>query len=125
ARRKMIVTDAVFSMDGDLAPLPQLLGLARQHGAWLMVDDAHGFGLLGDRGRGSLAHFSLRSEHLVYVGTLGKALGVAGAFVAAHETVIEWLVQCARPYIFSTAPPPALAPALECALDIVAGAQGD
>jgi 8-amino-7-oxononanoate synthase len=125
ARRKMIVTDAVFSMDGDLAPLPGLLDLAQRYGAWLLVDDAHGFGLLGERGRGSLAHFALKSEHLVYVGTLGKALGVAGAFVAAHATVIEWLVQRARPYVFSTAPPPALALALEVALDIVTGAQGD
>jgi len=125
ARHKMIVTDAVFSMDGDLAPLPPLLDLARQHGAWLMVDDAHGFGVLGERGRGSLAHHGLCSEHLVYVGTLGKALGVAGAFVAAHATVIEWLVQRARPYVFSTASPPALAVALEAALDITTGAQGE
>jgi len=125
ARRKMIVTDAVFSMDGDLAPLPRLLELAGQHGAWLMVDDAHGFGVLGERGRGSLAHWGLRSEHLVYVGTLGKALGVAGAFVAAHATVIEWLVQRARPYVFSTASPPALAVALEAALEISTGAQGE
>jgi 8-amino-7-oxononanoate synthase len=125
APRKLIVTDAVFSMDGDLAPLPQLLALAQQHGALLMVDDAHGFGVLGPRGLGCLAHFGLQSEHLVYVGTLGKALGVAGAFVAAHESVIEWLVQRARPYVFSTAPPPALAFALEAALDIVTGATGD
>jgi 8-amino-7-oxononanoate synthase len=76
-------------------------------------------------GRGSLAHHGLCSEHLVYVGTLGKALGVAGALVAAHRTVIDWLVQRARPYVFSTAPPPALAVALEAALDIVTGAQGD
>ncbi len=125
APRKMIVTDAVFSMDGELAPLARLLELARRHGAWLMVDDAHGFGVLGQGGRGSVSHLGLRSEHLVYVGTLGKALGVAGAFVAAHETVIEYLVQRARPYIFSTAPPPALAVALEAALDIVTGDRGD
>jgi 8-amino-7-oxononanoate synthase len=125
AARKMIVTDAVFSMDGELAPLPGLLALAQAHGAWLLVDDAHGFGVLGERGRGSLAHHGLRSEHLVYVGTMGKALGVAGALVAAHDTVIEWLVQRARPYVFSTAPPPALAMALEAALDIVTGAHGD
>jgi 8-amino-7-oxononanoate synthase len=125
AARKLIVTDAVFSMDGDLAPLPQLLALAQEHDALLMVDDAHGFGVLGPRGLGSLAHFGLRAENLVYVGTLGKALGVAGAFVAAHESVVEWLVQRARPYVFSTAPPPALAYALEAALDIVTGAAGD
>lgn len=125
ARRKLIVTDAVFSMDGDLAPLPQLLERAREHEALLMVDDAHGFGVLGERGLGSLAHFGLRDERLVYVGTLGKALGVAGAFVAAHADVIETLVQRARPYIYSTAPPPALAHALACALDIATGARGD
>jgi 8-amino-7-oxononanoate synthase len=125
APRKMIVTDAVFSMDGELAPLAQLLALAQAHGAWLLVDDAHGFGVLGQGGRGSLAHHGLHSEHLVYVGTLGKALGVAGALVAAHRTVIEWLVQRARPYVFSTAPPPALARALQAALDIAMGAQGD
>ncbi len=125
AARKIIVTDAVFSMDGDLAPLPQLLALAREHGALLMVDDAHGFGVLGPAGAGSLAHFGLDSEHLVYVGTLGKAIGVAGAFVAAHERIIDWLVQRARPYVFSTAPPPALAGAIEAALDIVTGASGD
>jgi 8-amino-7-oxononanoate synthase len=125
AAHKMIVTDAVFSMDGELAPLPQLLALAQAHRAWLLVDDAHGFGVLGQMGRGSLAHHGLCSEHLVYVGTLGKALGVAGALVAAHRTVIDWLVQRARPYVFSTAPPPALAVALEAALDIVTGAQGD
>jgi len=124
APRKLIVSDAVFSMDGTLAPLPQLLALAQRHGALLMVDDAHGFGVLGPDGTGSLAHFDLRSEHLVYVGTLGKALGVAGAFVAAHENVIEWLIQRARPYVFSTAPPPALAVALQAALDIVTGAAG-
>jgi len=124
ARRKLIVTDAVFSMDGDLAPLPRLLALAQQFDAWLVVDDAHGFGVLGERGRGSLAHFELHSERLVYVGTLGKALGVAGAFVAAHEVIIEYLVQRARPYVFSTAPPPALALALDAALDIVTGAEG-
>jgi 8-amino-7-oxononanoate synthase len=125
APRKLITTDAVFSMDGDLAPLPQLLALAHEHGALLMVDDAHGFGVLGPRGIGSLAHFGLRSENLVYVGTLGKALGVAGAFVAAHATIIDWLVQRARPYVFSTAPPPALAHALEAALDIATGPEGD
>jgi 8-amino-7-oxononanoate synthase len=125
ARQRVIVTDAVFSMDGDLAPLPQLLALAQRHDAWLVVDDAHGFGVLGERGRGALAHFDLRSEHLVYVGTLGKAAGVAGAYVAANASVIDWLVQRGRPYVFSTAPPPALAVALQAALDIITGAEGD
>lgn len=123
--RKLIVTDAVFSMDGDLAPLPQLLELAQRYDAWLLVDDAHGFGVLGARGAGSLSHHGLRSEHLIYMGTLGKAVGVAGAFVAAHETVIEYLVQRGRPYVFSTASPPALAVALAAALDIVTGASGE
>ena len=125
AASKIIVTDAVFSMDGDLAPLGSLLELARRHGAWLFVDDAHGFGVLGERGRGSLSHHGLRSEQLIYMGTLGKALGVAGAFVAAHQTLIEFLVQRARPYVFSTASPAALAVALEAALQIATGAQGD
>jgi 8-amino-7-oxononanoate synthase len=115
ARRRFIVTDAVFSMDGDIGPLPQLLDLAERHDAWLVVDDAHGFGVTGD-GRGTLAHFSLRSERIVYMATLGKAAGVAGAFVAAHPTVIETLVQKARSYIYTTAAPPLLAVALRAAL---------
>ena len=118
AARKLIATDAVFSMDGDLAPLPRLLELADAHDAWLVVDDAHGFGVLGE-GRGSLAHFGLASERIVYMGTLGKAAGVAGAFVAAHPSVIETLVQTARPYIYTTAPPPLLAAALRAALAII------
>jgi 8-amino-7-oxononanoate synthase len=121
---RLVVTDSVFSMDGDLAPLPQLLALCERHGAWLVVDDAHGFGLLGENGRGALEHFALRSPHLVYIGTLGKAAGVAGAFVAAHATVIETLVQRARPYIYTTAAAPALAHALLTSLDIIGGAEG-
>ncbi len=92
-----------------------LLALAEAHDAWLVVDDAHGFGVLGD-GRGSLAHFGLASERIVYMGTLGKAAGVAGAFVAAHPAVIETLVQTARPYIYTTAAPALLAEALRAAL---------
>ena len=118
------MTDAVFSMDGDLADLPALLALAEQHDAWLIVDDAHGFGVLGEQGRGSLAHFGLRSERLIYMGTLGKAAGLGGAFVAAHPTVIAWLVQTARPYIYTTASPPALAHALSASLRLIAGPQG-
>jgi 8-amino-7-oxononanoate synthase len=117
--RKLIATDAVFSMDGDIAPLPELLDLARKHDAWLLVDDAHGFGVLGPQGRGTLAHFDLASPRLILMGTLGKAAGVAGAFVAAHETVIEWLLQRARPYIFTTAAPPLLAHALLTAVDLI------
>jgi 8-amino-7-oxononanoate synthase len=124
AGNKIVVTDAVFSMDGDAAPLPELLALCEKHGAWLVVDDAHGFGVLGENGRGALEHFGLRSPYLVYVGTLGKAAGVGGAFVAAHATVIETLVQRARPYIFTTAAPPALAHALLTSLDIIAGPEG-
>ncbi len=118
ARRKLIATDAVFSMDGDLAPLPRLLELALAFDALLVVDDAHGFGVLGE-GRGSLAHFGLASDRIVYMGTLGKAAGVAGAFVAAHPIVIETLLQTARPYIYTTAAPPALAHALAVSLAII------
>jgi 8-amino-7-oxononanoate synthase len=125
AKTKLVVTDSVFSMDGDLAPLPALLALCEQHGAWLMVDDAHGFGVLGANGRGALEHFNLRSPYLIYMGTLGKAAGVGGAFVAAHATVIEWLVQRARPYIYTTAAPPALAHALMASLDLIAGEEGN
>lgn len=121
---KLIVSDTIFSMDGDLAPLPALLALAERHGAWLVVDDAHGFGVLGADGQGALAHCALRSPHLVYIGTLGKAAGVAGAFVVAHATVIEWLVQRARPYIFTTASPPAVAHAVSASLRLIGGAEG-
>lgn len=124
ARTKLVVTDSVFSMDGDLAPLTRLLALCEQHGAWLVVDDAHGFGVLGQHGRGALEHFNLRSPYLVYMGTLGKAAGVGGAFVAAHSTVIEWLVQRARPYIYTTAAPPALAHALMASMDLITGEEG-
>jgi 8-amino-7-oxononanoate synthase len=122
ARRKLIATDAVFSMDGDIAPLPELAALADAYGAWLVVDDAHGFGVLGsgaERGRGTLAHFGLESERIVYMGTLGKAGGVAGAFVAAHPAVIDSLVETARPYVFTTAAPPLLAEALRASLRII------
>jgi 8-amino-7-oxononanoate synthase len=124
AATKVVVTDSVFSMDGNLAPLPQLLALCEQHNAWLVVDDAHGFGTLGANGHGALEHFNLRSPYLVYMGTLGKAAGVGGAFVAAHEAVIETLIQKARPYIFTTATPPALAHALLTSLDLLEGEEG-
>ena len=119
ARRKIIATDAVFSMDGDIAPLPALLELAEAHDAWLVVDDAHGFGVLGE-GRGTPAHFGIDSERLVDMGTLGKAAGVAGAFVCAHPAVIETLVQFARPYVYTTASPALLACALAASLDAIA-----
>ena len=124
ASTKIVVTDSVFSMDGDLAPLPQLLALCERHGAWLVVDDAHGFGALGAHGRGALEHFALRSPNLVYVGTLGKAAGVSGAFIAAHASVIELMIQRARPYIYTTASPPAIAHALLTSLDIIEGEEG-
>ncbi|MEX3930434.1 8-amino-7-oxononanoate synthase [Paraburkholderia phymatum] len=122
---KLIVTDTVFSMDGDVAPLARLLALAEKHGAWLVVDDAHGFGVLGPQGRGAVAEAALRSPHLISIGTLGKAAGVSGAFVVAHETVIEWLVQRARPYIFTTASVPAAAHAVSASLRIIEGIEGD
>ncbi|MEN3296770.1 MAG: 8-amino-7-oxononanoate synthase [Burkholderiales bacterium] len=125
ARNKIVVTDSVFSMDGDLAPLPQMLALCERYGAWLVVDDAHGFGVLGANGRGAPEHFGLCSPYLVYMGTLGKAAGVGGAFVAAHATVIEWLVQRARPYIYTTAAAPALAHALLTSIDLISGAEGN
>ena len=118
AQRKLIATDAVFSMDGDLAPLPALLRLADEFDAWVVVDDAHGFGVLGD-GRGSVSEFELMSERIVLMGTLGKAAGVAGAFVAAHPAVIETLVQTARPYIYTTAAPPLVAEVLRTSLAII------
>lgn len=124
AATKIVATDAVFSMDGNLAPLPELLTLCERHGAWLFVDDAHGFGVLGAQGRGALEHFGLRSPNLVYVGTLGKAAGVAGAFISAHASVIELMVQRARPYIYTTAAPPALAHALLTSLDIITSDEG-
>jgi 8-amino-7-oxononanoate synthase len=124
ARTKIVVTDSVFSMDGDLAPLPRLLALCERHGAWLVVDDAHGFGVLGENGRGALEHFGLRSQNLVYIGTLGKAAGVGGAFIAAHEDVIELMIQRARPYIYTTAAAPALAHALLASVDIIDGEEG-
>lgn len=117
--RKLVITDAVFSMDGDIAPLPELLALCEQHDAWLLVDDAHGFGVLGKEGRGSLAHFNLDSPRIIYMATLGKAAGVSGAFVAAEAVVTETMVQHARSYIYTTASPPALASALLAGLTVM------
>ena len=117
---RLILTDGVFSMDGDLAPLVPLAGLARAQEAWLMVDDAHGFGVLGASGRGSLEHFSLTPRDVpIYMATLGKGLGSFGAFVAGDEALIETLINEARTYIYTTALPPAVAEATRAALQLV------
>ncbi|MEQ1602697.1 MAG: 8-amino-7-oxononanoate synthase [Methylophilaceae bacterium] len=119
APRKLVAVDAVFSMDGDLAPVPQLLALCEQYNAWLLLDDAHGFGVLGAQGRGVLHHFNVNSNRIIYMATLGKAAGVAGAFVAADAVLIDYLLQQARTYIYTTASPPALAASLLEALKII------
>ncbi len=119
SRRKLILSDAVFSMDGDIAPLPELAALCEQYNAWLLVDDAHGFGVLGQNGRGSLSHFGLASQRILYMGTLGKAAGVAGAFVAGDAILVDWLVQRARTYVFTTASPPLLGNALMASLALL------
>jgi 8-amino-7-oxononanoate synthase len=119
ARARLVVTDGVFSMDGDIAPLPAMLELCERHGAWLLVDDAHGFGVIGPEGRGSPAHFGLRSPRIAYVGTLGKAAGVAGAFVAGATEVVETVLQRARTYIYTTAGPALLAAAVEASLQLI------
>lgn len=116
----LVVTDGVFSMDGDLADLPALADVARARGAWLMVDDAHGLGTLGAQGGGIVEHFGLGVDDVpVLIGTLGKACGTAGAFVAGSEALIEALVQFARPYIYTTSQPPALACATLKSLELL------
>lgn len=111
AQDKLIVSDLVFSMDGDLAPVDALLELAERYDAWLYLDDAHGFGVLNG-GRGGLTERARSSDRVIYLATLGKAAGVSGAAVAAHASVIDWLIQKARPYIYTTASPPLLAACL-------------
>lgn len=125
AKVKLIATDTVFSMDGDLAPLPALQALARRYDAWLYLDDAHGFGVLGECGKnggqGALALLAERHDsRLIYLATLGKAAGVAGAFVAGSVELIEWLVNTARTYVFTTAQPPMLAAAVSASLQVIA-----
>lgn len=126
ARRKLVVSDAVFSMDGDLIDIPALLALCERFDALLLLDDAHGFGVLGPQGRGSLAQVGLTgagaSRRVLYMATLGKAAGVAGAFVAGDAALIEWLLQKTRTYIFATAAPPLLASALSKSLELIAAA---
>jgi 8-amino-7-oxononanoate synthase len=121
---KLIVTDGVFSMDGDLAPVADLLAIAEVHDALLIVDDAHGFGVLGKYGHGILEHFQIQSDRIVYIGTLGKAAGVSGAFVCAHKTLMECLIQKGRPYIYSTATPPAIAHTVLASLHLIEGEEG-
>ena len=117
---KLVVTDGVFSMDGDLAPLPKLAQACQQKDAWLMVDDAHGIGVVGPHGRGSLEHFNLNTEAVpILVGTLGKAFGTFGAFVAGSETLVESLIQQARSYIYTTALPAAVAEATRESLRLI------
>ncbi|HKQ26464.1 MAG TPA: 8-amino-7-oxononanoate synthase [Burkholderiales bacterium] len=119
AAEKLVVTDAVFSMDGDIAPLDAILELCERFDAMLIVDDAHGFGVLGREGRGVLAYFGLASPRIAYMGTLGKAAGVSGAFVAGSVELIEMLIQRSRSYIYTTASPPALAWALMKSLELI------
>lgn len=119
AVRRIIVSDAVFSMDGAIAPVPGLLELAERHDALLVIDDAHGFGVLGPAGRGTAAHFGLRSARLAVIGTLGKAAGVAGAFVAGDDIVVRLILQRARSYAFATGAPAMLTEALCTAIDLI------
>ncbi len=119
ARRKFVVTESVFSMDGDTADLPALAALCARHGAHLVVDEAHATGLYGPAGQGLIAAHGLREHVLVSVHPCGKALGQSGAFVCGPADVIDWLVQRARPFVFSTAPAPFLAAGLHAALDVI------
>jgi len=123
AKRKIIAADAVFSMDGDLAPLAEYLALCEQYDAYLYVDDAHGFGVLGEHGQGSLNHLKLKSPRIIMMATLGKAAGVAGAFVAGEQVVIDYLIQTAKSYVYSTPAPPALSAALSASVQLIE--QGD
>ena len=116
----MVAVDGVFSMDGDIAPLPELAKICRDRSAWLMVDDAHGIGVLGESGAGTLEHLSLGVDDVpILMGTLGKALGTFGAFVAGSEELIETLIQQSRSYIYTTASPPALAEATRASLRLI------
>lgn len=117
--RKLIITDAVFSMDGDLAHVPELLTLCEQHDAWLYLDDAHGFGVLGAQGRGTMSHYDVASPRIIHMATLGKAAGVFGAFVATEPVVIDTLVNFAHSYVYTTATPPALSGALLASLQLI------
>ena len=124
AKHRLIVSDGVFSMDGDIAPLPEIMVLSEQHHAAVLIDDAHGFGVIGEGGRGTVSHFQITPDKApIVVGTLGKAIGTGGAFVAADELVIETLIQQARSYVYTTAQPPAIAAATLVSLDLVESEQ--
>jgi 8-amino-7-oxononanoate synthase len=120
AKHKLIAVDAVFSMDGDIAPLADYLALCEQYDAYLYIDDAHGFGVLGRHGEGTLNHCQLKSPRIIMMATLGKAAGVAGAFVAGEQVVIDYLIQKANTYVYSTPAPPALSATLSAAVDVIA-----
>ncbi|MEE9615335.1 MAG: 8-amino-7-oxononanoate synthase [Thermodesulfobacteriota bacterium] len=119
ARKKLIITEGIFSMDGDLAPLKDIAGLADRYGAMLYVDDAHGVGVLGENGTGTLEHTGVEGPHIVRMGTFGKALGTFGAFIAGDKELMELLVTRARAFVYSTALPPAVCAATIKAMEIV------
>ena len=121
---KLIITDSVFSMDGDFAPIQQLVKIAEQHHALLYLDDAHGFGIFGKNGHGCLEHFDIFSPNIIYMGTLGKAVGVSGAFIAAQKCWIEWLIQKSRPVIYSTSPSPAIAHTVLKGIELIKSEEG-
>ncbi|MGB5278788.1 MAG: 8-amino-7-oxononanoate synthase [Gammaproteobacteria bacterium] len=122
---KLVLSDGVFSMDGDIAELPALARVCEEHDAWLMIDDAHGFGVLGENGRGTVEHTGVSMKDIpVYMATLGKALGTAGAFIAGSDELIETLIQKARTYIYTTASPPAVAEATRASLRIIKSQPG-
>ena len=119
AKHKLIAVDAVFSMDGDIAPIPEYLALCEKYDAYLYLDDAHGFGVLGEHGAGSLSHFNIKSPRIIMMATLGKAAGVAGAFVAGEQVVIDYLIQTAKSYVYSTPAPPALSATLTESINLI------
>ena len=118
-RRRLIVTDGVFSMDGDIAPLPDICDLAAEHNAMVLVDDAHGFGVLGKDGGGTAAHFGLEGANIIQMGTLSKAVGALGGYIAGSHALIELLVNRARGFIFTTGLPPATLAAANAALNLI------